>query len=388
MMRATLLLLCLALGVPAARADETARAEHTRLQQEMRQLASRQAWKGVNNLYNAMLNLSAQGVMLTYEDHLLAAQAARGLGHIDDSRQRLERARVLQATPEVLNWLSEIDRSYAPVQLRCESSMVGEVELGVEELPFATDQRLAIEYAQGLVQKSGSYSGLLPVGRYTYGSEKLAVVAGEPAVTLQLQPAPEAPREPRDTRLSPLVDLGPWWGGAGAAETPDGETAGVQGLGLRAGGGLHLALSPRMGLFAHGSWQALRTEAEPDAFSEEDWSAASGAATAPATTQYKAAAIWLGPSVQAGPLNLLAGPSLGLLRAAGGQGIGDDAEAPFEASPRAMGGAAASAAWTFHSTPVGGPALALSAGAHHDGGALHPWAQLGLAWRPASAGER
>ena len=76
------------IGTAWATGNAASEAEHTRLAQEMRSLSDRGAWRGVEANYERMLGLERRGVVLSYEDHLLGAQAARDLGRITQVYQR------------------------------------------------------------------------------------------------------------------------------------------------------------------------------------------------------------------------------------------------------------------------------------------------------------
>ena len=51
-------------------------------------------------------------------------------------------------------------------------------ELVPAVMPFAGDQRVSIERARAQIMETGSFSGMLPAGAYTLGTESFAVIAG------------------------------------------------------------------------------------------------------------------------------------------------------------------------------------------------------------------
>jgi hypothetical protein len=74
-------------------------AEHTRLAEEMRKLAQRNAWRGVEGSYARMLVIEKDGVVLTYDDHLLGAQAARARCWSQHSNTRPPREKAPRRVP-------------------------------------------------------------------------------------------------------------------------------------------------------------------------------------------------------------------------------------------------------------------------------------------------
>ncbi|MSP54447.1 MAG: hypothetical protein EXR69_02395, partial [Myxococcales bacterium] len=80
-----------ALGVPTTSAGESSAAvsdaEHVRLSSEIKQLATRQAWAGVEKKYEDLAKL---GVELTFDDLLHGAYAARALGDAQGVYDRLK----------------------------------------------------------------------------------------------------------------------------------------------------------------------------------------------------------------------------------------------------------------------------------------------------------
>ncbi len=159
-------------------------AEHVRLGEEMERLSKRNAWKGVEAAYQDMLGLN--GVELTYDDHFLAAQAARALGNAGDVVDRLEAAQAIDVTDEVTEWLGDLERNYSGVRLGVDSKYKGDSTLKVAVMPFAPDQRAAIDTAMAQIAETGSYDGPLPAGEYTLGDQTFVVEAGKPLQTVNL----------------------------------------------------------------------------------------------------------------------------------------------------------------------------------------------------------
>lgn len=258
-----LLLLALAGFVPAlalapavAHAGEVEKAEHRRLSEEMKKRAQTNAWSGVERSFQELLELQKKGEPLTYQDWFLGAQAARGLGNISDCRGRLEQAIKVEATDEAKNWLAEIDANYVRVSLRS-TDKESAAQLAIEGMPFAADQRKAVETAQQQVAESRGFEGLLPVGSYTFSagdaSEKFALASGQAPVEVKLGAADVAP-DPDGGGLAyvgPRLDVGGAFTMAGAARTPEeivGPTDSFGGPGARVGLGVEMGLSKSFGL--------------------------------------------------------------------------------------------------------------------------------------------
>lgn len=198
-----------AIAAAPASAQDGGEAELRRLRGEIDKLSAKNAWGGVERHYQAMEKL---GVALSVEDHLAGAQAARALGDITRSRERVIRALTLREDPEALAWLADIDAQYGRVALL---GVAGTHQLEVVEMPFTPDQAAAVTFAQGVVASTGSFEGLLPKGDYRFGPFEVDVLprvqevrvdlradsgrarAPKPAPTPKPEPAPKAPAEPK-----------------------------------------------------------------------------------------------------------------------------------------------------------------------------------------------
>lgn len=146
-----------------------AQGEYIRLRTELKKLAQRNAWTGVERTYQAML---ATGAALSFEDHKHGAHAAQAVGDLTATRERLMKANKIQEDPEVLDWLWDIDSSFGRVDLKTDP---GRHALAPVQMPFNPTHAKAVQYAVAQVEETGTYNGLLPQGDYTFGSHKLTV---------------------------------------------------------------------------------------------------------------------------------------------------------------------------------------------------------------------
>jgi len=196
-----ILILSFLLGVStpayAAGPDETARAEYVRLSAELKRLAEKNAWAGVERTYQAILET---GVDPSYDDYFYAAHAARSFGDVTAARDRLLLANNIREEREVMDWLWEIDSSYGKVSLMCDP---GTLELTPDSMPFHPDRAAAVQFAQTKIKETGTYEGYLPEGNYTFGHFDVRVVPRVTTVRIDARGAQDeqvARRERRGRR--------------------------------------------------------------------------------------------------------------------------------------------------------------------------------------------
>jgi hypothetical protein len=148
-------------------------AERLRLSDEAKKLAQRNAWSGVERAYTNLLNTEC---VLSLDDHLNGAQAARSLGKIYEVYQRLGRARDIDQRSDLIEDMESINQIYGRAEI------IGDPRfrptLTREAMPFAPDQRKAIEYAIEVVSNTGSFKGMLPRGEYDISGKVLVVEPG------------------------------------------------------------------------------------------------------------------------------------------------------------------------------------------------------------------
>ena len=387
---------------------DAAEAEHTRLAEEMRRLAKRNQWRGVESAYQEMLKLEEQGVELTYEDHFLAAQAARALGDVTDTYNRLRAAANVKRTDEVANWLADIQASYGRVELKRDDHYVGDSSLTVDEMPMAPDQRATIQKATGEVNETGGYTGLLPFGSYTYGGKPFTVEPGGNIVRVVLEPASTSRRAAAagqaKRRDGFRIDLGPIYTAVGASEAPGVRPQPFSGAGIRLGLGWEIEMKPDIGLVAEVGYHGM--------FGGEGGGEGQGSSY-PALEAYGDALnffyLFGGVSYWLGDLGIVAGPSwaggsartTGLVaNCSGSDGPGcatvtgrkvkvtEDIldETPVTGSFIKAGGGMLGVYYGFMDMPgMRGARLgvSLNGGAWTDLATLYPWGQLALSIAPS-----
>ena len=168
-----------------AQADPQATASHDQISSEMRHLAKRNAWKGVERAFLDLEALSNQGEHPSIEDLDLAAQAARALGKADAVHQRLTAMAALDpAIPGVLQWLNEIEASYGRVNMRDRAGTGA--TLTPARMPMAPDQRAAIQAAAEELEAEGRFQGRLPWGAYSFGERMFVVIPGDREIEITL----------------------------------------------------------------------------------------------------------------------------------------------------------------------------------------------------------
>lgn len=284
----------------AQSADE---AERVRLSEEMKRLSSRNAWRGVDESYRRLEALEAKGVVIGYKDHWLGAVAARELGDLNAVYVRLRKAKAVENTEEVNGWLSDIVANYGPVKLKVDPKFGGDASLAVSEMPFAPDQRRAIEAAQQALASSRGYDGLLPLGAYTFGGEGFTIVAGGGTLvekTLQ----PSAVRTGGDGGLSyvgPRLDLGLSYLKTTAPADDTLQAAAFGGAGARLGVGVELGFTTQLGMVVEVGYQNLFSGAPevPEGYASQGTAMHMGYG-------------WLGLAYRVGDLRLAAGPVYGI----------------------------------------------------------------------------
>ncbi len=153
--------------------DQVAQAERDRLLEEMRTRSAARQWAAVERAYR---QLHALGLEVPFEAHVLAAHAAQSSGDVEGAILRLEAALAVRPDPEVRSWLNELRQAYGRVVLETR----GGTGLLLEPLEpfFQPDRRAQVEAAARALAQTGTYVGMLPVGRYRLGDREFDVSPG------------------------------------------------------------------------------------------------------------------------------------------------------------------------------------------------------------------
>ncbi|TNE92298.1 MAG: hypothetical protein EP330_02225 [Deltaproteobacteria bacterium] len=166
--------LVVALAAPtAALAQSADQAEAYRLEQEIKRLADRNAWAGVERAYEDLVKLDAQ---VSVEIHNIGAQSARFLGKTYEVYSRLERALAIEQDEQNASDLAGIDAQYGRVRIKGDPRR--RPELIRAQMPFLPDQRKSVEWAQRVVAETGSFEGMLPSGDYEIAGKAFTVAPG------------------------------------------------------------------------------------------------------------------------------------------------------------------------------------------------------------------
>ncbi|MBN2799589.1 MAG: hypothetical protein JXX28_10615 [Deltaproteobacteria bacterium] len=194
-----------------ALSEEEKIAEKMRLIEELNKLASKNAWAGVERSYMGLMDL---GVDVSFDVHYIGAQSARYLGKTWEVYERLQRARAIDATEEIVSSMADIDASYGRVHIKGDARK--RPVLNRPSMPFATDQRLAIEWAKTVVSETGSFDGMLPEGTYEIeGCFEFEVQRGEEWQDVVV-PKKCGGEAELIVYAGPLFVLGPGFGSSGA----------------------------------------------------------------------------------------------------------------------------------------------------------------------------
>jgi len=177
------------LSVAYAVSDEI-KAEQARLRAEIRGLVEKDAWQGVEKLYQELLLLESKGIKLDAVDHLQGAVSARESGNIAATIQRLEIALELAPNMKEKSWLVSLREKTGKVKLT--GALGSSDSLQMENPPFEPDLVMAIRVANNSLQETGKFSGYLPTGLYRFGENSFEV-SNAIALNIQLSRASTLP---------------------------------------------------------------------------------------------------------------------------------------------------------------------------------------------------
>lgn len=383
--RLALLLLGLCAGplaVAPAHAASVEAAEHVRLSEEMRKLAQRNLWSAVDQQYRALAALEAKGEVLTVREHELGAQAARNLGDIASAEERYHKAARAGGSPDVIAAIEELERVFGPVRITIDPKYTGDRVLIPAEMPFAPDQRAALDFANRQLA-AGGFDGMLMAGTYTLAGRSLTVSLGSTPATMALEPTPEASPGGGGGGLAwagPRISAGLAFTQAGASEVA-GEPGAFGGPGARLGVGVDVGFAPVAGALVQVGYQDLFGGAKGP-----DGGALEGTDTHPVGgSSLHLGYGWLAASLRFGPVWLAAGPQVGV----GGARAWSVTETELDgAVPTPVAGTLVAAGGAgslgVGLADVGSLTLAvgLEGGALSDGSRLYPWGDVGLTLAP------
>ena len=338
-----------------------AEAEHIRLSEEMRKLASRNAWRGVEAKYNQMKELEKKGVALSAADHLLGVQAARQLGSVYDVYLRLQAANALEPSPDLQGQIANIEANYGLVKLDVDDKFKGEFPFKPERMPMDPFKRTAIETAQKNVAEGRKFIGMLPNGRYTLGPRTFDVTKdATERVEVYLAPVRKGKKaDPGATaqvrkRQGLRVDVGPHYTVFGPTELTTEATDSIGGgttlnskaassIGGRAGAGYEFFLAKGWSLAVEGGWHgswAGSSDANDDPLT--------GARVEENTLGMFSLYGWVAPTWYYDDLAITAGPTFSFARVE--TSSKDEPPVPLQAT-LTTGGAAISVFYGLFDTP-------------------------------------
>ena len=185
-----------ALPFAQAASSSVENAERMRLADEMRSLARRDQWPGVDRKYRDMLKLKK--AIPSFNDHNLGAQAAYNLGNIAGAHRRLNRALGVKKDDKAREWLAEITAGFFPVEINIHKRYEGKRALVANPMPIEPVKAGAVVWAQKRLQHKGSFNGMLPAGEYTIGAQRFTVEKGKEPKTITLGPPKGGPILKRD----------------------------------------------------------------------------------------------------------------------------------------------------------------------------------------------
>ncbi|MES2641257.1 MAG: hypothetical protein V4850_17335 [Myxococcota bacterium] len=386
--------------IASAHAGEVEKAEHTRISEEMRKLASRNAWPAVEASFKRLEELEKKGEVISYKEFMLGAEAARALGDMTASRSRVERASKLDPTKEALDWLSDVDKNYGKVDISFDAKYAGERTLVASVPPFAPDQRAAITFAAAQIAAGKAYTGLLPAGEYAVGDNKVTVAIGDKVASLRMGPPAAAEKEPfKLAYVGPRAQIGVAFTAGSAvsdsslAADPSLQAGAFSGTGARIGVGLEVGLSQNFGVIVEVGYHSLFGAPAQDLADSDNFRTADN--------NLHLGYGWLAGNLRFGNLWIAAGP---IWSAGGGAvtgidercldgdkcgqdyAVADDVAAyqRFDGNPK-MGGGAASLSYALVDLGSLKGALTLEGGIETDMLRTYPWGQVAFTIAPSAS---
>jgi hypothetical protein len=296
--------------------DPQTKATRLQIEEEMKKLAAKNAWAGVETNFQKLIDLKAD---IPYDDWFLGSQAARNLGKTWEMYQRLEAAVKLKPSDEIQRELDGIDERYG--RLKISGNARKHPTMTAAVMPFAPDERKSVEYAMDYVLNTGSFEGMLPLGDYNYGTLKITVAAGKTFQEIDgtkvkggAAPPPDGNNPPPDGNNPPpdggVVDRGLiWYAGpvalAGASFTSSPQPATLETPGTMqpsgvAGGGATVDVGAEIGF--SDIFGVAPTVGYRSIFGSDNFQGFEG---------------WLAATIRPGNLRIAVGPTYGLYLGSG-----------------------------------------------------------------------
>jgi hypothetical protein len=381
----------------AGAADDRAalEAEHTRLSEEMRMLASRNAWRGVEDSYGKLEALHDRGVELSVDDVWFGAQAARSLGDLSTAYSRLKTAQSLGSNEAIDQWVEDIESTYGPVELSVDAHYQGPFALTPAEMPFDPEGRVAIESAQKSIAETRAYRGLLPLGRYELGDRSFEVGAEQSVASIALVGRGQAPPdESIPPAAGPRAVLGVGITDVGNSSDDSLQPLGFLGGSVRVGVGAELEIAKAVGWFAEAGYHG--TMGTPK---DEDGEPLAGRDSVGVRANVLHLGYgWTGVVLHAGDVALSLGPTIAI-GGGGITGVADgcttecsgfgDADSDALAYQRLSGtlsafGGSIGALWQLMDVGRMAGGLDLVSGVYYDGARMYGWGTVAYAIAPAA----
>jgi len=164
----TALLLAFVLAQAGTPAEE---AEGARLTDELKNLATKGAWSGVERAYTKLRELP---VTVDAKVHVLAAEAALQGGDVGSCLQRWELAYATDPRPEYVDSYRQVRDTHVEVYLEGRG-----VSLVMQEASWVPSAQAAVGFAARAIAEDGEFHGWLPEGRYLFGGRFFEVEAGD-----------------------------------------------------------------------------------------------------------------------------------------------------------------------------------------------------------------
>ena len=173
--------------VLSAKEQAAVDAEIDRLSGEIRTLARRQVWAGVERKYGQIVRLAGN---VPAEIHLTGAYSARETGDLLEVYERLIRAATGSVDSTVVDWLWDLDHNYGRVTLIADRRRTAELRAAM--MPLDPNRRVAVQAAIDTCANEGEFNGLLPKGEYEFVGQTFKV---DPGVSVRVEVSPKMRRQ-------------------------------------------------------------------------------------------------------------------------------------------------------------------------------------------------